>query len=144
MVDIEHIPAAELRSVLGEAKSSTETMRLVVALNYKHGLAQTELAAMYGLSRKTVYNWLRRLEDQPIKQAVQDADRPGRPPKLVAEERERLREFLLQSPEELGFDETHWTPSLVQRVVCEEFGVKYSLSHTRRLMQPTDSESSQR
>jgi transposase len=134
MVDLSHVSTDELRRELERIESKTPVLRLIVALNYKHGLTQTEIAEQYGVTRKTVYNWLKRLESRPIREAITDDDRPGRPPKLSATQRERFCRSLNDSPRAAGYNADYWTPSLVQRFVREEFDVEYSIPHVRRLM----------
>lgn len=134
MIDLSHVPADELRSELERVDSKTPALRLVVALNHKHGLTQTEIAEQYGIARKTVYNWLTRLESRPIAEAITDDERPGRPSKLSPEARRRFARLLRESPRAADYDAERWTPPLVQRFVAEEFDVEYSLPHVRRLM----------
>ena len=144
MVNIDHVSAADLRSVLEQTDSRIEVLRLIVALNYKHGVSQTDIAEMYGISRKTVYNWLTRLEEQRIEDAIRDANRPGRPPKLSPAEWDRFEAFLTRSPETYGVEATRWTPSLVQQLLLEEFEVEYSRPHIRRLLQTVEAGPTQR
>ena len=71
----------------------------MVGLNYKSGLTQRRFAEMYGVTEKTIYNWLCRLDrlaDEPVEKVVYDADRSGRSSKLTNAEQERLEEVLLQ------------------------------------------------
>ena len=137
MPELDQITVGELRSELDRVESKTPTLRLVVGLNYKHGATQTEIAEQYGLARKTVYNWLKRLETQPLEQAIVDADRPGRPPKLSSGERKELAQTLRQPPSATDYSVERWTTQLVKELVVERFGVEYSTSHIRRLMRET-------
>lgn len=134
MPDLDQVTAGELRSELDRVESKTPALRLVVGLNYKYGATQTEIAEQYGLARKTVYNWLQRLETQPLEQAIVDANRPGRPPKLSATERKELAQALTRPPRTVECNANGWTPQLVQEFITNRFGVDYSLPHIRRLM----------
>jgi len=134
MVDLSHVSAAELRAELERVESKTPALRLVVALNHKHGLTQTEIAEQYGLARKTVYNWLTRIESRPLSEAIRDDERPGRPPKLAPDEQEAFARALQEPPTAAGYDAEHWRPPLVRTFAAEAFGVEYSLPHVRRLM----------
>lgn len=134
MTDLAHVSAADLRTALDDVDSKTPALRLVVGLNYKYGATQTEIAEQYGLARKTVYNWLKRLETQPLERAIVDADRPGRPPKLSSAERDELTRALRQSPTAVDHPADGWTPASVKQFVAERFEVEYSLPHVRRLM----------
>jgi len=126
-----------LRDGLGKVRGKRATMRLVVAINYKAGVAQTELADWYGISRTTVHNWLDRLErlaDEPLTDVIYDAERPGRPTKLTAQQWDELVSILEESPTEVGSDAPHWSPDLVRIVIREEYGVEYSRRHVRELL----------
>lgn len=134
MPDLDSVSVADLRTELNRVESKTPALRLVVGLNYKYGATQTEIAEQYGLARKTVYNWLKRLETQSLEQAIVDADRPGRPPKLSSGERKELAQALRQSPSAVGYSTEGWTPRLVKEFVAERLEVEYSTPHIRRLM----------
>jgi transposase len=134
MVDLDHLSADELRATLDQVDSKTPAMRLVVALNHKHGLTQTDIAEQYGLARKTVYNWLTRFEAQPLNEAIADNDRPGRPRKLSSDQQQRLADLLRNLPHEAGYDAENWTPGLVRQLIKDEFRIEYSIPHVRRLM----------
>lgn len=137
MVDLRHLSEAKLREALDDVDEKTPALRLVVALNYKHGLTQTAIAEQYGLARKTVYNWLTRFESRSIEDAMYDDDRSGRPPKLTDEQRRSFEALLERPPNALGYDAPAWTPSLVQRLVDDVFDVDYSIPHLRRLLRDT-------
>jgi len=114
-----------------------ETLRVAVGIAYLHGVTPTELAEWFGLSRATVYDWLARLErlaEEPSAEALEDADRPGRPPKLSSAERDALSATLEDRPVEAGYGADAWTPALVERHVRSTFGVEYSRRHVRDLL----------
>jgi len=134
---LENVSASQLRDYLDDVEGTRETLRLVVGINYKHGVSQSRLAAWYGVSRTTVHNWLdrlERLESEPLEAVIHDDDRPGRPSKLTETERELLYSALRAPPTEQGLDAPAWSPSLVQTYVREEFDVAYTLRHVRELM----------
>lgn len=134
MVDLDDVSVAVLRRHLGETDEKTPALRLVVALNYKHGLSQTEIAEQYGIARKTVYNWLVRFESRPIEEALDDDHRPGRPPKLTDEQRRLFHAHLRRPPNAVGYDAAAWSPSLARRLIRDLFDVEYSIPHLRRLL----------
>lgn len=138
---LDHLSAGDLRTALEQVDAKTPALRLIVALNYKHGLTQTEIATQYGLARKTVYNWLSRFETRSLEDAIFDDERPGRPPELSVEERREVLEMLRKSPATFGYNADSWTPRLVQQLVADRFDVVYSHSHIRRLMRDANSES---
>jgi transposase len=137
MAHLEEIAADDLRQILAEVEGKQATQRVMVGLNYKNGQTQAELAEIYGVTEKTIYNWLCRLDrlaDEPVEEVVYDDDRSGRPPKLTDAEHERLEEVLLQSPTEVDYNAPAWTPALAQRYIAETFDVDYCIRQVRNLM----------
>lgn len=133
---LDGISAGDLRAALSEIDGSRPSRRLIAAVAYRHGISQTELAEWFDVERKTVYNWLSRLEARPdaLADAARDAPRPGRPAKLSDEQRAELARVLGSTPEAAGYDEAEWDPSLVRRHVRREYGVEYSPASCRRLL----------
>jgi transposase len=137
MARLEQVTADELRTYLDEVDEKRPTLRLVVGINYKGGMAKSELADWYGISRTTVHNWLDRLErlaEEPFEDVIYDADRPGRPTKLNVEQWDEFVSILEESPTEVGIDAPYWSPNLVQIFIGEEYGVEYSRRHIRELL----------
>lgn len=134
MDHLEDISLEDLQQALARVEGKKPTMRLLAAIAYKNGVTQTELADWYGVQRRTIYSWLKRLEDPRIENAVRDAHRSGRPRKLTDEQRSSLEQTLHEPPEPSGDDAVVWTPELVRRYVRDRFGIDYSLPSCRRLM----------
>lgn len=134
MNKLDHVDADDLRTALEEATEAKPTKRLMIGLAYKDGVPVSTLTERYGVPRATVYYWLDRLADEPVEEAIRDADRPGRPRRLDDEELGRLRERLSAPPD--GADS--WSPEGVQSFIEREFGVSYSVGHVRRLMREAD------
>jgi transposase len=134
MDHLDEISNEELQRALDEVEGKKPTQRLLAAIAYKNGVTQTELAEWYGVQRRTIYNWLKRLETEPLDAAVEDARRPGRPRRLSTEQQDELERTLHRAPVEAGYDEAEWTPALVQRFLRDAFDVDYSLPSCRRFM----------
>lgn len=124
----------ELRSALMVVEGKKPALRLVAAIAYKHGVTQSALAEWFGVERKTIYNWLSRLEEGDLTEMARDETRPGRPSKLSPDEHERLEDALHRPPREVGFDVPAWTTGLARRFLEEAFDVEYSPPSCRRLM----------
>lgn len=128
------ISVDRLLEALAEVDNAKATKRIMIALAYKDGVSVDTLSARYGLSRSTVYSWLDRFEYRSIDAAVQDDDRPGRPPKLDEQQQSSVQTALSVSPTEVGYDQSAWTPELLQHYIEHEHDVSYSLGHVRRLI----------
>lgn len=134
MARVTEISVDRLQQALDGEAGSKPTLRLTAAIAYKHGVSQTELAEWFGVRRRTIHRWLKRLEEEPIEQAVRDDRRTGRPRKLDGDQRSRLDETLQRAPTDVGYDAPAWSPPLVKRYLEETFDVAYSLPSCRRLL----------
>jgi transposase len=134
MDHLDEISVEDLHRALDEVEGKKPTQRLTAAIAYKNGVSQTELAEWYDVQRRTIYSWLKRLEQEPLDRAVRDDSRSGRPRKLGEQQRTRLEEALHDPPSAAGYDAPTWTPALVQQYLDETFDVSYSRPSCRRLM----------
>ena len=80
-----------------------------------------KIAAALGVSRQTVYNWIKRGfgEQAKIKPG-------GRPPKLNERQRAELREIIQRGPSAYGFGSGGWTGERIAKVIRERFGVTFN------------------
>jgi transposase len=132
MTKLEDVSADHLRELLANAESAKAAKRLMVALAYKNSVSVNELTERYGFAQSTIYYWLDRLDTEQIEDALRDAPKPGRPPKLSEAEREQAAAWLEKSPETFGYDAESWTAALLRDRIAEEFGVDYSTAHVGR------------
>ena len=138
MDKLDGVSMAALRDQLEAAESPKATKRLMVAIAYKDGVAVSTLSERYAVPESTLYYWLDRIDDDPIADAVEDDDRPGRPAELDDDDRRELVDALADAPTAHGFDASSWDPDLVQEFIEREFGVSYSLGHVRRLIRESE------
>ena len=138
MDKLDGVPLSSLREQLDAAESPKATKRLMIAIAYKDGVPVSVLSDRYDVPESTLYYWLDRIADNPLDEAVEDDDRPGRPSELDDADRETLFEALSNSPEAHGFEAESWTPRLAREFIEREFGVSYSLGHVRRLIRQAE------
>ncbi|SEP14334.1 Helix-turn-helix domain-containing protein [Halorientalis persicus] len=62
MNHLDEIVVEELQDALDNVDGKKPTQRLLAAIAYKNGVSQTELAEWYDVQRRTIYNWLKRLD----------------------------------------------------------------------------------
>jgi len=129
MTKLEDVSANRLRELLADAESAKAAKRLMVALAYKDGVSVDELTERHGFAQSTVYYWL---DTEQIEDALRDAPKPGRPPKLSETEREQVATRLGNSPATLGHDAESWTAALLRDRIAEELEVDYSTAHVAR------------
>jgi transposase len=132
---LDEISVDELQDALDNVEGKKPTERLLAAIAYKNGVTQDELAEWYDVHRKTVYNWLKRLDtDESLEHAVTDTHRSGRNRKLSETQQQEFEETVHDPPEAVGIDAPAWTPALVQQFLEDTCGVEYSRPSCRRLL----------
>ncbi|SEP24808.1 Helix-turn-helix domain-containing protein [Halogranum amylolyticum] len=61
MDHLDKISVEKLQLTLDEVEGKKPTQRLTAAIAYKNGVTQTELAEWYGVQRRTIHTWLKRV-----------------------------------------------------------------------------------
>lgn len=134
MAKLDNVSVMDLEAALEEVEGKQETRRLMVAILYKRGPSAPMIAEWFDMRERTIYDWLDRLEERPIEDAITDDHRSGRPPKLDDTDRETFEDAVNQPPTESGYDHPAWSTALAQRFLREEFDVKYSQRHIQRVL----------
>ncbi|GAA0303035.1 hypothetical protein GCM10009066_16360 [Halarchaeum salinum] len=135
MDHLDEISREDLQEALDNVDGKKPTERLLAAIAYKNGVTQTELAEWHGTGRRTIYNWLKRLDtDESLEQAVTDAKRTGRKRKLSELQQQKFEDAVHDPPNEVGIDAPAWTPELAQEFLADAFDVDYSIPSCRRLL----------
>jgi transposase len=101
------------------------------------GLARSEsvatAAAGVGVSRSSVYAWLRGFLLEGVA-GLRVHWHGGRPPKLTPTQRQRLAVLIDAGPEAAGFPTGCWHALLIQQVIQREFGVTYNVHYLADLL----------
>lgn len=134
MARLDGIQVEALEEALAELERHREAERLLAAIIYKRGPSVPKIANWFDKREATIYRWFDRLEAGPIREAMRDEPRTGRPPKLAGQEWDQFVADLHSSPEAAGYDAPAWTPNLARRHLLAEYGVEYTTRHVRRLM----------
>ena len=85
------------------------------------------------MAETTIYAWIRAFVlDGAASLRYRTA--PGRPAKLTASQKQRLRELITAGPEAAGYATGCWTSSLIQALIQREFGVLYNVHYVSELL----------
>ena len=76
--------------------------RITALLWLADGLSATEVAERLGMSRETVYSWLRALVLKGV-DSLRYRTCPGRPSKLTKQQKQQLKALITQGPEAAGY-----------------------------------------
>jgi transposase len=97
------------------------------------GWQQRAIAEALDASEETVSRWLARARQGGF-EALRTRSSPGRPPKLSADQKRLIPEFLWHGAEAYGFHGQLWTCKRIAKVIKEQFGVSYHKDHVARLL----------
>jgi len=99
----------------------------------QQGWRQCRIAEALGVTEGAVSQWFKRARAGGQVELA-DRPRPGREPRLTAEQHARMPELLRRGAAAWGFVGERWTRERVAKVVRAEFGVKYHPAHISRLL----------
>jgi transposase len=99
----------------------------------RHGWLEVDIADALGVNKGTVSRWLA-LAEASGTDALRAHPPAGHPPKLTADQRRRIPEFLSYGAEAYGFRGEVWTCPRIAQMIKLEFGVSYHKDHVSRLM----------
>ena len=123
----------ELEKAIRKDKRPGVRNRAIVVRLLHLGYPAEEIAEMQAISKPTVYAYYHRWEEGGI-DALVDKPRSGRPPKVTASYRERLRAVLEQEPSNYGYDFTIWTIGRLRAHLAKETGIEISESRMNELL----------
>lgn len=110
-----------------------ERRRLRAVALLEEGHSQAEVARRVGCHPSSVTRWRAAME-----RAGPEALRPkpacGRPPKLTAQDKARLVQYLLEGPMEHGYHTDIWTTKRMAELIERKFSVSYHRDHVGRLL----------
>src|SRR4051794_16001139 len=110
----------QVRRAIHQTRDARLARRLLAVLQVLDGASPQQVARLLGVSRRSVYGWVKRLSQQGHAEALADRARSGRPPLLSARELKHLRWLLSHSPQEFGFFCTEWTVAVLRAQLQRE------------------------
>jgi transposase len=98
--------------------------RLLAIRDLLLGHSRTWVCKQYGISRENLRHWVRWYNEEG-RAGLEDAERPGRPPKLNAEQLAALKARISVPPEVARDRVGRWRAADVQRLIKRDYGVEY-------------------
>ena len=105
--------------------------RLTALLALGRGETVASSAETLGVSRASVYAWLKTLLVEGVA-GLRVQWRGGRPSKLTRTQKRRLVELVKAGPQAAGYPTGCWNAWLIQEVIYREFGVAYTVHYLHR------------
>lgn len=91
------------------------------------------VAARWGISRQTIYNWIAAFLEKSW-DSLKYNFAPGRPSRLTPTQKQELYTDVKQGPEACGFSSGCWTTVMIQQLIHQKFGVLYNRFYVNELL----------
>ena len=121
-----------IQQEIDRSEESRYDHRLHGVLMVSYGYSCTDVADLFGHSRRTVQYWVQRFEKRGFS-GLQEIERPGRPTTLEMSVRRKLEKDLRQSPRELRYSQNLWDGKLLSHHLAEKYGVDLGVRQCQRL-----------
>ena len=110
-----------------------EKRRLKAAELFDKGHTQAEVRRKLKISPQSSSRWYASWMTGG-KESLRKAGRAGRLPRLTAEQKEQVKEALLEGPEARGYATALWTIGRVAALIAEITGVRYHKGHAWKIL----------
>ena len=114
-------------------RDEMERRRLDAAQDLLNGIAQSQVARKFGVSRTTASRWQRALKGSGV-ESLRKRRAPGRPSRLTREQLLSLADVMADGAAAYGFADDRWTTARLAVAIEARFGVHYDPDHVGRLM----------
>jgi len=124
--------AARLTAALRGGQRSL-VCRLTALQMVGQGLSVPIVARVLDLAESTLYGWVHDFLARGVASLAYRTS-PGRPPKLTAAQKARLRDLLVAGPEAAGYPTGAWNTPLVADLIRREWGVEFNVHYLSALL----------
>lgn len=121
-----------IQQEIDRSEESRYDHRLHGVLMVSAGYSCTDVAELFGHSRRTVQYWVQRFERSGFS-GLQEIDRPGRPTQLDIPIRRKLERDLRRSPRELNYNQNLWDGKLLSHHLATKYDVELGVRQCQRL-----------
>jgi|SRR5680860_194209 len=122
---IENYSSEELKALLRKDEKFQQGVRLYACYQVSKGKKPKELEDLYETSFKSICNWVNKLNKGGV-EALIDKEKPGRPPKLTKEQKEKIKFVVLeQRPDDYQYNSSTWTGLLLIDWIDKQYNIVY-------------------
>ena len=93
----------------------------------------TTVAELVKKSRTTIQSWVKTFNEEGI-QAIVPNTPPGRPSRLLEDQKEKLKKDILTHPRQLGYEFSNWEGKNVSEHIKNKFGVLLKVRQCQYLL----------
>jgi transposase len=115
--------SAELRSLSGRCSDGAQVRRLLALALVLDGYSRTEAAALSGMDRQTLRDWVHRYNALGV-EGLKSRHNPGAPPALSEQQMAELRELVIQGPDPEIHKVVRWRCVDLKAEVARRFAVE--------------------
>ena len=115
--------SAELRRLSGGCHDGAQVRRLLALALVLDGHSRTEAAALNGMDRQTLRDWVHRYNELGV-EGLKSRSSPGRTPALTVAQMAELRELVIKGPDPVTDKVVRWRCVDLQAEVARRFLVE--------------------
>jgi transposase len=125
----------EHRYLAKKRKDLDSRVRLRSILLVHEGNTLGQVGQILEVARSTVERWIKRYRDLGVTGLLVRGQYQGKKPRLSLDQKKELAIMVRQGPEDSGLDTGVWTSPIIADLVKRRFGISYSPSQIRRVLQ---------
>ncbi|MDQ0469669.1 transposase [Labrys wisconsinensis] len=129
--------SAELRALSGRCRDGAQVRRLLALALVLEGRSRTEAAALNGMDRQTLRDWVQRYNDLGV-EGLTSRSSPGRAPALSEHQMAELRELVINGPDPEIHKVVRWRCVDLKAEVARRFSVEVHESTIARWLHELD------
>ncbi|KAA6314331.1 hypothetical protein EZS27_035038 [termite gut metagenome] len=122
-----------IKSQLRKDEKYSQGIRLYAIYQIAQGKKAEDLEELYRTSHKSICNWVHRYNAEGLPGPI-DRPRKGRPCRLSASQQEMVKQAVLNTPEQYGYDSGTWTGVMVISYIANTFGISYQKAQIHNLL----------
>jgi transposase len=127
------LSAQELRALAKRSKDANQSRRLLSLAAVKEGRGRGEAAAIGGMDRQTLRDWVHRFNAEGL-EGLRDHWSKGPEPRLTGKDKKELAEIVEAGPDPAKDAVVRGRRVDIQRLIAERFSVAYHERHVGTLL----------
>jgi transposase len=116
------LTAADLRAASAKCTDGAQVRRILALALVLEGRPRTEAAALNGMDRQTLSDWVHRFNAEGI-EGLKSRKSPGREPYLSAAQKAELRELVIQGPDPAVHRVVRWRCADLRAEVARRWSI---------------------
>ena len=101
-------------------------MKIAALLMLSMGIKEDDVADLWGITVRTLYNWRNDFLVRGIKSLSAGRKRKGCPPRLSERQKAELKQIVLDGPEKSGYSRGTWTATMICDLIEKKYKVNYN------------------